>query len=64
MMDRIEIVLSIFAGLVACVLAYATFEMFPMLYGKHWLPAITIGGWWFAVMAAIGFARKQLGYNA
>ena len=63
MQDRTEIFLSIFAGLIACVLAYATFEIIPGLYGVRWIPAITIGAWWAAVMYSISFVRKRLGYS-
>jgi hypothetical protein len=40
-----------------------TFEMVPRLYSVRWIPAIIIGVWWFAVMAAIGLLQKQLGYK-
>ena len=39
-------------GLAAAVAAYITFEIFPILYGKQWIPFLVILGYW-GLFAAI-----------
>jgi hypothetical protein len=39
---------------------YITFELFPDLYGKRWLPALTMFGYFMAFEGACAAIRKRI----